>query len=58
MAEWASLHLCIGRLNLSAAISWGSDDDAPEQPVIGPPDLVDVPDLDDDLGDRLGFHSR
>ena len=30
----------------------------PEQPVIGPPDLVDVPDLDDDLGDRLGFHSR
>lgn len=56
MPELASLHLSLGRLNMACSISWGSDD-APEQPVIGPPDLVDVPDLDDDLGDRLGFRN-
>jgi hypothetical protein len=56
MPELASIHVCLGKLNLSAAISWGSDD-APEQPVFGPPDLIDTPDLDDDLGDRLGFRN-
>lgn len=56
----ASLHLSLGRLNVACSISWGSDD-APEQPVIGPPDLVDVPDLDDAdpdlLRSRIGFRN-
>ena len=60
MPELASIHVCLGKLNLSGSISWGSDD-APEQPVIGPPDLVDVPDLEDAdpdlLRSRIGFRN-
>lgn len=58
MPELASIHVCLGRLNLSGSISWGSDDDDPQPALIARPDPIDVPDLDDDLGDRLGFHSR
>lgn len=56
MPELASVHLCIGRLNLSGSISWGSDDDEP-QALIARPDPIDVPDLDDDLGEQIGFRN-
>jgi hypothetical protein len=53
MAELASLHLCVWRLNLAVSLNWGSvDSEAP--PVIGPPDLIDSPELDDD---GLGFRA-
>lgn len=55
----ASLHLSLGRLNMACSISWGSDD-APEQPaLIARPDLINTPDLDDDLEDEdhLGFRA-
>ena len=56
MAELASLHFCVWRFNLAVSVNWGSDDsEAP--PVIGPPDLIGSPELDDD---GLGFapHQR
>lgn len=56
MAELASLHLCIGRLSLSASISWGTDDNTAERPLISPPDLIDTPELlEDETG--LGFRA-
>lgn len=61
MPELASLHLCLAKLNISAAISWGSDDDDPQPALIGPPDLIDTPDLDDSdpdlLRTRIGFRN-
>lgn len=58
MPELVSLHLSIGKLSISSSISWGSDDDA-QPALIARPDLINTPDLDDDLEDEdhLGFRA-
>lgn len=54
MGELASLHLCVWRLNLAVSANWGGDDDEATPQLIGPPDLIDSPELDDD---GLGFRA-
>lgn len=58
MSELASLHLCVWRFNLAVSVNWGSDDgDEQQPPVIGRPDPIEVPEIDDDDDEALGFRA-
>ena len=58
MMRLASLCMVVGLLQLDVHLHWGLDADD-QVPVIGPPETIDVPVLDDDdLADGLGFRPR
>ena len=56
MADLASLALMIGRLRLVVALSLEEEEPGEEGSVIGPPEVIEVPEVGE-LGDdcRLGF---
>jgi hypothetical protein len=54
VAELVSLVLTLGPLRFDACLQWGCDDDEAAPMPMAPPELIDVPEIDDD---GLGFRA-